>query len=163
MCSHGARGTHKRVTDELVSATEAASKGLYDENSFVERIQGPHARMLEELEGRGCNVKEARQHVSDLLEACKELLVAVSSINRRTKGGVVHESTRDAILCFGERLSAPIVAAALGCHTRETLVRTVDEGKKRGRSIPGGGGGGGGLDLIITFFKSFCWEQQRGP
>lgn len=137
-----------QITDLLVEATREAVEGNFSERTWGQ-IEGPHVSMLETLEGRGVDVKEARETVKELLQSCRELLQGsigreerrgegtgkshvcapkgVSTVNRRTRGGVIHESARDAILAFGERLSAPIAAAALGCKTRETLVRT-DEG-----------------------------------
>ncbi len=95
------------VTDQLVELGELAQKGeTHRVKSLLSQIQALHLRITRTVAGRG---------------ATKELQARINQLNselERTVEGIAHlreltPRSRDYLLSFGERLSAPILSATL--------------------------------------------------
>ena len=97
------------VTDELARMADLAAPSPGDTLEILERIRARHLHAVDELAPAD---DEARGVVSTALDGLDRLVTGVGYI------GDCPPAVRDRILATGERLSAPIVAAALrasGC------------------------------------------------
>lgn len=94
------------VTDELIGAAEAAVRGARDP---LEALERRHLTVVEEV-ARDDEWPRLCERVTVLIAEVRDLLHGVSLL------GECSARTRDAISGMGERLCAPIVAAALRTH-----------------------------------------------
>ena len=109
------------TTDQLIEIAEFAKKGdLRQARKLLSKIQLLHLKIARTVAGRG----ETRELVSKLEQLNLEL--------ERTVEGIAHlreltSRSRDYLLSFGERLSAPILAAALSAVGLKTRALTGTE------------------------------------
>ncbi len=96
-----------RVTDQIIAVTEevAASKEQPPIGDLLSAVRTRHTRLLGEVAPDYTD--EALSVIDDRLVQLQNILTAVHTLKELTP------RSRDYIISFGERLSAPIVAAAL--------------------------------------------------
>jgi aspartate kinase len=114
------------VTDALAAAVAGAAKGGLDATRFVSVLHGRHLALL-----------DAVAHGRAATRATTALGERVIELEERLRGlacqGRASEAARAAVVALGERLSAPLAAAALRSHGIDAravdaaaLVRTND-------------------------------------
>lgn len=102
------------VTDRLVEFSSRVLEGIEEEeiNRFIEGLEEKHHQTLREITPSSSEYFDV---ISNMLSELKKVLTGVRYVGELTP------RSRDFILSFGERLAAPLVAAALrerGLHTR---------------------------------------------
>lgn len=108
------------ITDSLIGALEDAHVSLEHVDKFIQRLRAIH-------------IDAAREHAPSEAEATGAAIEArLSALDRLLRGvhylGAVPDFARDAVLSYGERLSAPVVAAALraaGLDAAEALPEDI--------------------------------------
>ncbi len=94
------------VTDRLVEISEKVLNGYSEQEirEFIQQIRERHVRALKEAAGED---KETLSEIESQLSELEKVLIGVSYVGELTP------RSRDYILSFGERLSAPILCATL--------------------------------------------------
>ena len=153
------------TTDALVRAAEAARAGHRAEaERIVRELEAKHRALVGELFGRGEQpaAEAALRDLSSATERTVELLHSVALLRELTA------RTRDAVLSYGERVSAPIVAALLTARgieataiSAERVILTddrfgsanplMDETRQRARTELGPLLGGGKVPVVTGF------------
>lgn len=95
------------VTDLILKALDEAVLFPGAADALVDRLRSLHAEAVEAHVAAGPEREALSAAVEDRLQVLKKLLVGIHYI------GAVPDFTRDQALSYGERLSAPIVAAVL--------------------------------------------------
>ena len=95
------------VTDQIIAMADevAASKKQPPVGTFLQALRTRHTRLLAEVAPD--HVDEVTTVIDDRLSRLQNILAAVYTLKELTP------RSRDYIVSFGERLSAPIVSAAL--------------------------------------------------
>lgn len=114
------------VTDRLVEAIAAAEARTGEHRSIVEALRRRHLDAIEALV-KGDQAEAVRETITGRLDAVEELLEGVFLLRECTP------RFRDAIVSVGERLAAPVMAAAIRAADHPatdldaaTLIRTDD-------------------------------------
>jgi aspartate kinase len=98
-----------QVTDRLIDASEAALKrDLASVKGIIQELREKHEKFLDDLFEDPQRRAELSLFVQEKLEELEKVLVGIGYLGELTP------RSRDYVLSFGERLVAPIVAAALG-------------------------------------------------
>ena len=97
------------VTDELLGSLETALSGNTDRGALLARLRGRHLALLDGF-AQGERASDARAGIEEWLSVLDGLLHGVALIHQ------CPPSTRDAVLSTGERLSLPVVVAALAAR-----------------------------------------------
>ena len=97
------------VTDELLSALESARGGNDTRGTLIAHLRGRHSALLDEF-APGEASSPARAEIEEWLSALDGLLHGVALLRQ------CPPPTRDAVLSTGERLSLPVVVAALAAR-----------------------------------------------
>lgn len=94
------------VTDKLVEVSEKVLNGYSEQDirDFVQQMRERHVRALKEAAGEDA---ETLKEIEKILSELEKVLIGVSYVGELTP------RSRDYILSFGERLSAPILCATL--------------------------------------------------
>jgi aspartate kinase len=100
------------VTDELVALADGAPDGPTPLSTAVDAIAERHLSVLTELAPRDT---ATRSRLSATIEELRRLVIGVGYI------GACPPAVRDRIVATGERLSAPIVSAALGASGQPSI------------------------------------------
>ncbi len=96
------------VTDTLERAAEEAPSWSEEEiKSYVGRLRHLHVETVENLISSSIVAREVLGTIESLLDELEKVLIGLSYV------GEVTPRSRDLVLSFGERLSAPIVSGAL--------------------------------------------------
>jgi aspartate kinase/aspartokinase/homoserine dehydrogenase 1 len=110
------------VTDALIRALEEAVAALEGIDAFLDRMRLQHFAALDAHSRPGNDRTGAAAALEERLAALARLLKGVHYL------GGAPDFARDAVLSYGERLSAPIVAAALraaGLDAAEALPEAI--------------------------------------
>ena len=97
-----------KVTDQIIDAAEEIVRGKTDEfylDNLIAQLRTRHIDTLKEVASD--YVKEVSEHLEIRLERLRDMLAAVRNLREMTA------RSRDYIISIGEKLSAPIVSAAL--------------------------------------------------
>ncbi len=97
-----------RVTDQIIDAAEEIVKGKTDDaflDTLISHLRTRHIDILKEVAPD--YIKEVTEHLEIRLERLRDMLAAVRNLREMTA------RSRDYIISIGEKLSAPIVSAAL--------------------------------------------------
>lgn len=97
-----------KVTDQIIDAAEEIVKGKTDElfiDSFIAQLRKRHIDTVKEVAPQ--YIQEVTEHLDIRLERLRDMLAAVRNLRELTS------RSRDYIISIGEKLSAPIVSAAL--------------------------------------------------
>ncbi|HJJ36598.1 MAG TPA: aspartate kinase, partial [Methanocorpusculum sp.] len=97
-----------KVTDQIIDAAEEIVRGKTDEaylDTLIAQLRTRHIDTLKEVAPD--YVKEVSEHLEIRLERLRDMLAAVRNLREMTA------RSRDYIISIGEKLSAPIVSAAL--------------------------------------------------
>ena len=95
------------VTDQLVETGELAQKGEFSKaKSILARLQGLHAKAGRSVSARGSS-KELLHRIGELSLELEKAVEGISHLRELTP------RSQDYLLSFGERFSAPILAAAI--------------------------------------------------
>lgn len=105
------------VTDDLVSAADAVT--AVESARILERLRVRHLDLLEDLGLEKTRRSDCRRNVDATLDGLR------ASLELHESGGA--PDSRDAILAAGERLAAPLVAAACSAEGRPS--RAIDASK----------------------------------
>ncbi len=96
------------VTDQLVMAAEEAKKGNWNYISeFKQNLVEKHLNAASETIGNKQILEETKKVLKEKLDELEQVLKGISYVSELTP------KSRDSVLSFGERLSAPIVSGAL--------------------------------------------------
>ena len=96
------------VTDQLVMAAEKAKKGNWNYISeFKQNLVKKHLNAASETIGNKKILEETKKVLKEKLDELEQVLKGISYVSELTP------KSRDSVLSFGERLSAPIVSGAL--------------------------------------------------
>ena len=110
------------VTDSLARALEEAVVSLDSVSAFIAKLEASHREALRDHVSDARELAEVDRGLSDTLNLLDRLLKGVHYI------GSIPEYVRDSVLSYGERLSAPVVAAVLraaGVNAREATPETL--------------------------------------
>lgn len=94
------------VTDKLVEFSSQVLKGIEEKeiNRFIEKIKEKHHRALREIVSDNSKYFNT---ISNMADELKKMLIGVNYVGELTT------RNKDFILSFGEKMAAPLVAAAL--------------------------------------------------
>jgi aspartate kinase len=95
------------VTDQLVAAKTAAAARTLDTDAFVAELSDRHRGHLAAFEVDGVPAERALSALGARLERLRALLLEIAVL------GECSPAASDEVVCLGERLSAPLVAAGL--------------------------------------------------